>query len=222
MMMIRLPNFATKELFLIYLLQHSISLLFFFAVFSLVGVSEAEVVAQKKKTPIAKSTPTSLPTTKVKLFSPVFFEETCRYLVRDGWGEYTMSILLGIAGGGTSPSSSRAPEKCSECRSLIKRFSRGCQRVATPSEVPITQALEPAPAFISYLTGVVHNSAVLPTAEEIKTFLSVLALAHQKGTSKAKEYFSIIDLFLGPPLLNMLSQRTIKEPKAVDKKLVIG
>jgi len=174
------------------------------------GNCETGKVARGKKTPIVKSTPTSVPAFKVKLFSAIFFEETCRYFDKDGWGGLVLSVVPGSVRG--TVGASRPVGKCSACRTLVDRFVRGCKRAIGVIPTKHSKALEPATEFIRYITEVIHNSQT-PLPEEIKTFLSILALAYQKASPEGKEYFSILDSYIGPPLLEMLSQAKESTPK---------
>jgi hypothetical protein len=180
----------------------SIVLLLCLIIVSEEGSCETGKAVRGKKTPIVSSTPTSVPASNVKLFSATFFEETCRYFDRDGWGGYVLPIVSGTVRGGGG--GIRSAEKCSVCRSLAERFTRGCKRAVGVSPKKIPRALEPRVEFIRYVTEVVHNSRP-PSPEEIKTFLSILAIAYQKAPPGGREYFSILDSFVSPPLLSMLS-----------------
>jgi hypothetical protein len=175
------------------------------------GSCETGKAKRVKKTPIVKSTPTSVPASNVKLFSAIFFEETCRYFDHDGWGEYMVPVVSGAVRGNVG--ALRPAEKCSSCRALADRFARGCKRAVGVSAKIRPKALEPQTEFIRYLTEVIHNSTKPPLPEEIKTFLSILAIAYQKApTTQGKEYFSIIDSFIGPPLIAMLAQGQVVTP----------
>jgi hypothetical protein len=159
----------------------------------------------RKKTPIVKSTPTSVPASKVKLFSATFFEESCRYFEKDGWGEFILPVVAGAARGPLG--ANRSTGKCSPCRTLADRYGRGCKRAIGLIPKRQLKALEPATEFIRYLTEVIHNSdSTPPLPDEIKTFLAILALAYQKAPPEGREYFSILDSYISPPLLAMLSK----------------
>ena len=101
--------------------------------------------------------------------------------------------------------------KCSPCRALVDRFARGCKRAIGVMPQKHKKAVEPGTEFIHYLSQIIHNSQP-PLPEETKTFLTIMALAYQKASPDGKEYFSILDSYISPPLLAILSQAQESTP----------